>query len=71
MTSLRLGREIDTGQRLPIEADVVDPVTPTLALTRAPANARGEIVFEEREARFVRIGSGLPARHTTLGVGRR
>ncbi len=43
----------------------------TLALTRDPPHARGEVVFEHRDARFVRLDPGVPARRTTIGVDRR
>jgi hypothetical protein len=42
----------------------------TLSLYRDPRHGRGEVRFAPREARFLRLDPGLPARGGALEIGR-
>jgi hypothetical protein len=55
-----------TWERVPARASLADA---TLSLYRDPRHGRGEVRFEPRLARFVRVDPRLPAREGALEAG--
>ena len=53
-------------EQVPAAASLADA---TLSLLRDPRHGRGEIRFDERTVRFIRLGSRVPLRSGTLEVG--